>query len=655
MIPALALGAFGLIFLGLALYLLVLAIAAFASPPPGVIQPNSATRVAVLIPAHNEQALIGLSVESLLNQSYPRDRYRVFVIADNCEDETARVASSAGAEVLVRDDRGATGKGHALRWAFDRLLLDRDFAAFVVVDADSIADAEMLTQLVAAFQAGSDVVQAEYLILPDGTSLRTRLAEISFLLFHRVRLGGRAALGMPSNLVGNGMLLSRRILTERPWNAFSAVEDLEYSLDLREAGVRPGFARHARVWGPVAPSYRAGAGQRVRWEGGRLHLAIHRIPRLVRAAVIRRDPGALDAALDLAVPPLAAFALLIGSGALLSLIAAEIRIGPAWMVWIWLAAGAALAGFVLVGLRAAGAPVALYLVLFEAPRFLAWKLLAYVQIVSGFDPNRWDRAHRTGSEPQSPSVEIAGVRIDALDMDGAVSRIRQALRTRKFMQVATVNLDFLVRAQTNVELRKTFQRSELNLPDGTPVVWLGRLLGRRMPGRVAGADLVPILAREAADVGASVFLLGGEHGVARQAGDRLLAENPSLQIAGWLEPPRASLDDMDHDSILAAIGAARPDILLVALGNPKQDLWIDRHRDRLPVTVAIGVGCVFEILAGRHHRAPEWMQSAGLEWLHRLREEPRRLLRRYSADLSWLPVLTVKVLYQRIQSGLRTA
>jgi N-acetylglucosaminyldiphosphoundecaprenol N-acetyl-beta-D-mannosaminyltransferase len=210
-----------------------------------------------------------------------------------------------------------------------------------------------------------------------------------------------------------------------------------------------------------------------------------------------------------------------------------------------------------------------------------------------------------------------------------------------------VNLDFLVRAQTDAETRRIFETSHLNVADGAPVVWLGRLLGADMSERVAGADLVPAVLGDAAKMGSRVFLLGGENGVAAEAAARMLERFPGLVIAGTFEPPRAAIEDMDNAEIVERISEARPDLLLVGLGHPKQERWIDMHREVLPVAVAIGVGCVLELIAGRSRRAPRWMQSAGLEWAYRLGREPRRLFSRYLTDAAWLIPIAAKAVRTR--------
>jgi len=245
-------------------------------------------------------------------------------------------------------------------------------------------------------------------------------------------------------------------------------------------------------------------------------------------------------------------------------------------------------------------------------------------------------------------LEIASVPIDRIDMEEAMRRLGDALAGGRQVQVATVNLDFLVKAQRQPDLRAVLGRTELNVADGMPVVWLSRLVGRPVPARVAGADMAPLLVAEAAARGAGVFLLGGEHGAAELAARRLRLEHPGLRTIDWHEPPRAGLDDMDNERLVELIAGSGAELLLVALGNPKQELWIDRYRHRLPgVAVAVGVGCVFDLWAARVRRAPVWMQRAGLEWLHRLLAEPRRLAGRHAAGVAWLLLLAGHSLFRR--------
>ena len=174
------------------LYLVLLAFASFGRRSVEATPPRS--RIAVLVPAHDEAALVGRCVTSLRQQSYPQDLYDIVVIADNCTDDTAARAAAAGATVLVRTAPDVRGKGPALRWAMDHMLeSDPDLAALAVVDADSVADPGLLGALVARLEQGAPVVQAEYLGRDEDGSIRSELRAAAFLLFHRVRFGGRAA------------------------------------------------------------------------------------------------------------------------------------------------------------------------------------------------------------------------------------------------------------------------------------------------------------------------------------------------------------------------------------------------------------------------------------------------------------------------------
>ncbi|MBP1466134.1 WecB/TagA/CpsF family glycosyltransferase [Candidatus Chloroploca sp. M-50] len=233
---------------------------------------------------------------------------------------------------------------------------------------------------------------------------------------------------------------------------------------------------------------------------------------------------------------------------------------------------------------------------------------------------------------------VLGVPIDNLTMEEALVRcdefIAQGRATGRTHQIATVNADFVVNSLQDPELRRILQEADMATADGMPLVWASRLLGGPLPGRVTGADMVPALAHRAAHKGYSVFLLGAGPGIADRAADILQQRNPGLKVAGVLSPPPASVLDMDQ-SIVDAIKAARPDILLVAFGNPKQEKWIRMHAPTLHVPICIGVGGTLDMIVGVTRRAPVWMQRAGLEWVYRLAQEPQRLLKRYLHDFGY--------------------
>jgi N-acetylglucosaminyldiphosphoundecaprenol N-acetyl-beta-D-mannosaminyltransferase len=228
--------------------------------------------------------------------------------------------------------------------------------------------------------------------------------------------------------------------------------------------------------------------------------------------------------------------------------------------------------------------------------------------------------------------ELAGVLIDQVDVETAVARIEQFLRSDGAHQVVTVNLDFLSIAQRNILFRETINRSDLAVPDGMPLVWMSRLNGYRIAERVTGVTLVGESCRLAAESGLRPFLLGAGPGVADAAARTLQERYPELQIAGTYSPPFGPFSTAENDRMVAAIREAETDLLFVAFGAPLQDIWIREHLSQLNVRMAMGVGCALDLLAGTVRRAPGWMQRSGLEWSYRLLQEPRRLWRRYLID-----------------------
>ena len=231
-------------------------------------------------------------------------------------------------------------------------------------------------------------------------------------------------------------------------------------------------------------------------------------------------------------------------------------------------------------------------------------------------------------------VCILNTPVDVLDMSGVMARLEEFIREQSFHQVATANADFVINAESDAELRHILRVADLVMPDGMPLVWASRALGMALPERVTGADIVPALAALSAEKGYRVYMLGAKPEVAQQAKENLLRAHPGLQIVGCVSPAAQPLESMDDGPLLHDINAARPDILLVAFGNPKQEKWIYRNRAALRhVPICIGVGGTFDFIAGQTIRAPQWMQKTGLEWVFRLSQEPKRLWKRYTRDV----------------------
>ena len=220
-------------------------------------------------------------------------------------------------------------------------------------------------------------------------------------------------------------------------------------------------------------------------------------------------------------------------------------------------------------------------------------------------------------------------------MSGALDAIERFVDAGGHHQVATVNPEFVMRAQADREFARVLEASDLCLADGTGVVWALRRHGCSLPGPVTGADLVEPLAALCSRRGFALFLLGAEDGVASELAAELGRENPGLKVAAHAGSP-LSADDAATIELIRRHGTH---VLLVAYGAPGQELWIDRLRDRLGVSVAIGVGGAFDFLTGRVPRAPAWMRRAGLEWLHRLARQPLPVRR-----MVVLPAYAIKVL-----------
>jgi N-acetylglucosaminyldiphosphoundecaprenol N-acetyl-beta-D-mannosaminyltransferase len=245
-----------------------------------------------------------------------------------------------------------------------------------------------------------------------------------------------------------------------------------------------------------------------------------------------------------------------------------------------------------------------------------------------------------------PRVSLFGCQIDAVRMPQAVDRVYQWIKqpSGKCRYVVTPNVDHVVQLQTDERLRRAYDDASLVVADGMPVVWASRLLRRPLPERVTGADLV------------RVYLLGAGPGVAERAAERIVGRWPAVDICGTYSPPFGfEKNHAENDVILSRIAAARPDVLVVGLGAPKQELWVHAHQARIQAVVALCVGATIDFLACEKQRAPTWMRSAGLEWLHRVATEPRRLFMRYLKDAWLFPRLIWReMIGRRVEGSCRT-
>ena len=232
-------------------------------------------------------------------------------------------------------------------------------------------------------------------------------------------------------------------------------------------------------------------------------------------------------------------------------------------------------------------------------------------------------------------VEILGVNVNSLTMAQAVEAVQQFIAEKKVALVATANAEMLMRATQDEELKDILNQADLVVPDGAGTVWAAGHLGEPRPERVAGFDLAQELMREAPSRGDRVYFFGSAPGVADKAKAKAEELYPGIQVVGVRN---GFFSEADEPQIIADIRAAKPDILLAALGVPKQEKWLKKHMQELQVPVSIGVGGTLDVMAGVMERAPLWMQKAKLEWLFRGLKQPSR-----AGRLLALPKFVLKV------------
>jgi cellulose synthase/poly-beta-1,6-N-acetylglucosamine synthase-like glycosyltransferase len=386
-----------------------------SAPAPATTQ--GGRRFVVLIPAHNEELLLGSVLDLLRVLDYPRSLYDTVVIADNCTDRTAVIARNHRAITLERHNQEQIGKGYALEWALQHLLHvgrqadadpaadpDQDpdvvragqFDAVVILDADTVVSRNLLQAFDQALQAGDRAVQARYDVLNAADSWRTKLMSCALALAHVVKPLGREKLGLSDGLKGNGMCFAREVVELIPWSGESITEDIEYTLRLCRAGHRVAFLPEATVWAQMPTTGEQATDQRKRWEGGRYRLLFQVAPRLLVESFRTRNRLLLDRAIELIIPPFAEmFAL--------PLLLLVVSLLAGWLGgWHWALLMAAAWGLILAvqtlylgaGMWLARMPVTVTLSLLYAPIYILWKFSVYLFMAVSRSSGGWKRTER---------------------------------------------------------------------------------------------------------------------------------------------------------------------------------------------------------------------------------------------------------------------
>ncbi|BDI28734.1 glycosyl transferase [Capsulimonas corticalis] len=430
LLVSLVLGALGVVTTSSVLYLLVLLAAASAARFGRSADRNEhrlehseapRLRFAVVIPAHNEEMVIAATLDSLKQQSYPKDLYEVIVVADNCTDPTADIARGFGVTVMERANLQERGKGYALDWAFASLLAERGGAdAFVIVDADTWIAPDFLEVMARRIALDSDpqglcALQGRYGALNVDEGWRAALMAGALDLFNHVKPLGREWLGLGVGLKGNGMAFSRQLLEKAHWRGDSVTEDIDYGLDLiRHHNVLVGYVPDAKVMAQMPTTADQAASQRERWEGGRYALLREKAFPLFAEGLRRRSLALCDAAIDLMILPLAELGALIVLWGALTAGAILLNLLPHPRAWALIAAldFLGLIAYILIGLKVADAPKAAFAALAKAPAYAVWKLCLYALKPfrkRGGGAGEWVRTERAPIAPSTPAGSVSGV------------------------------------------------------------------------------------------------------------------------------------------------------------------------------------------------------------------------------------------------------
>ena len=241
---------------------------------------------------------------------------------------------------------------------------------------------------------------------------------------------------------------------------------------------------------------------------------------------------------------------------------------------------------------------------------------------------------------------VLGVGISAIGMQEAVRLTDAHVQAQEKGYICVTGVHGVMEAQSNRNLLKILNRATITTPDGMPTVWVGRIQGHRQMGRVYGPDFMLEICRLSVDRGYTHFLYGGNEGVAEQLSCNLRARFPGLKVVGTYTPPFRPLIEDEEKNLIAHVGELRPDFIWVGLSTPKQEKFMADYLDRLNTRLMIGVGAAFDIHTGNIADAPTWMKQAGLQWFHRLCQEPNRLWKRYLINN---PKFILKIALQFLQ------
>lgn len=355
---------------------------------------NDDVKFALIIPAHNEEPVIDRTVLNLLKMKYQSSLFDIVVIADNCDDQTARVAREAGAICVERSSEPVGRKGYALSWYLESALPDdQSYEALIIFDADSNPPSDFLQVMSSRIRAGSTVLQGKHVISNPENSFFTRMADIDMRINNRLRNQARTNMGLSCRLMGDAMCFERTVLEEYPWGAHSLVEDREYGIQLIRRGIRIEYVPEARSFGQAASGWSRAKSQRMRWTGGVQSLRRRFVKDLIVSGIRDRNLSAIDQAIELILPP---FSILTAVAVVLLLIQALFA-GLRVSYSLELSAGVTIALLLVpvFGLLLDRAPLSLYPYVFLGPIYTLWRNWIGLVTLLRSENLQWIRTKRT--------------------------------------------------------------------------------------------------------------------------------------------------------------------------------------------------------------------------------------------------------------------
>ena len=357
------------------------------------VSPRRESRFGIIVPAHNEELLLPRLLKSITAQNYPQDKFKSIIVADNCTDNTPKVAREYGAYVLVRQDDVHQGKGYALRYALDQIDLS-EFDAILVVDADSVLNSHALSELDRSLSGGARIIQCYNGVANPEASWFTRLLDVSRTFGNEIYHPAKQKLGLSSYLMGNGMCFASEVLKEHGWDAFTVGEDWEYYATLMQRGEIVAFDRDARVYHEESTTLKQASPQRMRWSSGRFAIAWNHGLTLFYKGLAERNIRKVDGSVPLLFPNPSLGVNLTAIGLILSFWITE-AIPQAIFIVLFLTLAAMQLGMFLIGVAYTREGFKNSLCVIMVPMFLLWKMsIDCLAATTGVGASKWRRTDR---------------------------------------------------------------------------------------------------------------------------------------------------------------------------------------------------------------------------------------------------------------------